>query len=156
MSRFDCGDYDGEGPPPEFWWQTIRNALKGRRGQAVLRELKAALLALPEGRLIGSAVVREGEVCALGALARERLAAGSPLTCYGHRGTSLAELEEKLGEDLEDEVGSVELGEALGLARALAWVIADENDEGGSFNQTPEARYHRMLGWIESHLGKPS
>jgi hypothetical protein len=151
MSRF-YAEWEGEGPPPEFWQRAALNAIRGRRGQAFLRELKEALLALPEPRLIEGAVWREGEVCALGALALRRLDQGQPIRCYGHTMTSRAELEE-IGPDLEDELGSMELGMGMGMKQTMAWAIAYENDEGNPWpDETPEARYRRVLRWVEGNL----
>lgn len=53
-----------------------RRSLWGRKGQAVLREVRAALLAMPEKRLIAGSLLKDGEVCAIGAWARYRLEQG--------------------------------------------------------------------------------
>jgi hypothetical protein len=152
MSRFHYDDWDGEGAPPEFYQQAAKNALQGRRGQIVLRELREALLALPQPRLIEGAFTREGEVCALGALAGHRFEKGSPLAWGNELIASLPQLEARLGEDLEDEWITLDLGEAMGLKRSLAWAIAYENDEAYWHTETPEGRYSRILRWVESNL----
>ena len=59
MSRFREGDYEGE--PEEIlaqgrWEHNARRALKGKRGRKALADLRAALLALPEPRLIEGAL----------------------------------------------------------------------------------------------------
>ena len=63
MSRYTEGDWDDENA--EFkaaaWNRNAQLALKGKRGQKALRELREALMALPEKRLI------EGAVCTVGA-----------------------------------------------------------------------------------------
>lgn len=65
MSRFN--DYDNyEGEPEQIlamgrWEHNARVALKGKRGRKALRDLREALMALPEHRLI------EGAVCTVGA-----------------------------------------------------------------------------------------
>lgn len=64
MSRFS--DYDGEEGFPnqwEFWQANYERALRGRRGRKVLAELRDALMALPERKLI------EGALCTVGARA---------------------------------------------------------------------------------------
>lgn len=59
-------------------WQVIRwrgavaSAIRGRRGQALLTELLAALDAMPVKELIKEQLVEDGAVCALGALGRAR------------------------------------------------------------------------------------
>lgn len=151
QERFVC-EYDGEGPPPAFWQQAARNALRGRKGQAVLRELRAALLALPEPRLIEGRFCSGLDVCPLGALAKQRLAAGSTIPWGRAPFTSMEELEERLGEELEEEWTTVDLGEAMGLKKTLAWTIAYENDEGNWNTETPEQRYQRMQSWVEGQL----
>ncbi len=153
MSRFDGDDGDGEGMPPQLWMQAVRNALKGKRGQAILRELKEALLSLPRPHLISGVVAFEGEVCPLGALARRRIEAGEAIKVYG-RTLRTAEDLESMRFDLGDEMGAVELGEAMGLKRAMAWGLAYENDEGGPWKETDAGRYQRILGWIEGCLEK--
>lgn len=152
MSRFHCDDWDGEGVHPLMWEQTCLNAIRGQKGQAILRELKEALLALPQPRLIDGAFAREGEVCALGALAAHRCREGRPI-CWGQFVyASMDALEERMGENLEDDEVTLELGEGMGLRRALAWTISYENDEGTRANETPEQRYKRMLRWVENNL----
>lgn len=155
MSRFSGCEYDGEGPSPALWEQAVKNALRGRRGQGVLRELRAALLALSRPRLIEGAVVREGEVCAMGALAAHRLAAG-PLTLTSYFGGtfgSLREIEAKFSAWLDNDSGTTDFGQAMGLTMALSWAIAWENDEGTwQSNETPEERFRRVLAWVERHI----
>lgn len=68
MSRYsDYDDYEGE--PEQIlamgrWEHNARVALKGRRGRKALADLREALMALPEHRLI------EGAVCTVGAAGR--------------------------------------------------------------------------------------
>lgn len=58
MSRF--GDYDGDGEDyangGDLWTARARMALEGKRGRAALADLRDALLALPEKRLISRAL----------------------------------------------------------------------------------------------------
>ena len=64
MSRYrDCDDYEGE--PEQIlaqgrWEHNARVALKGKRGRKALADLREALLALPQKRLITSAVCTVG------------------------------------------------------------------------------------------------
>jgi hypothetical protein len=78
MSRF--GDYSDDlyfNNQGDFWWANIERALSGRRGQVALRELEAALVELPEPKLISGHLSMNGQVCAVGALvARRRCAKG--------------------------------------------------------------------------------
>jgi hypothetical protein len=88
VSRFDACDDDEDFPGQwELYQASLRRALKGKRGQRFLRELREALLALPERRLIG------GAMCTVGAdqrraglvAAAEREYAGSVAFDAGQR-----------------------------------------------------------------------
>jgi len=53
------------------WQGAVASAIRGRRGQALLRRMAEALDAMPDKRLIAGDVVREdGSCCALGAIAK--------------------------------------------------------------------------------------
>lgn len=55
------------------WRGAVSSAIRGGRGQAMLKELVDALDALPDRRLTaGSLETEDGEFCALGALGRAR------------------------------------------------------------------------------------
>ena len=83
MSRYsDYDDYEGE--PEQIlaqgrWEHNARVALKGKRGRQALRDLREALMALPERRLIEGAVCtvaadqRRARIAAEGRAAWERL-----------------------------------------------------------------------------------
>lgn len=66
MSRFDY-DGDGDGLPYWLWESNVSRALGGRRGQQALAEMEAALLALPEPKLVEGHLAIDGGVCAIGA-----------------------------------------------------------------------------------------
>jgi hypothetical protein len=105
MSRFnDYGDDDGEGVPPEFWEHNARLALKGRRGRKALAELREALFALPEHRLIDRAL------CTVGG-ADERV----PTATMEEAGQYAADLVEAGA----DEVSAQRCGEAMLSSRNL-------------------------------------
>lgn len=60
MSRYGEGDEADYNNSWALWDAAYRNALRGKRGQQVLRELREALLALPEHRLISRALCTVG------------------------------------------------------------------------------------------------
>ena len=69
MSRFsnDYCDDDYDPLAAGRWEANVKRSIEGKRGQSVLRDLRAALLALPEKRLIaGDFATPDGEVCAVG------------------------------------------------------------------------------------------
>jgi len=90
------------------WRGAVASAIRGARGQAMLRELRDALDALPEKRLAAdSLVTADGECCALGSLGVAR-------------GMDLEPI------DPDDREG---VAAAFGVAEALAAEIMFLNDE---------------------------
>jgi hypothetical protein len=128
---------DEEDYPGQFglWQGNCERSLRGKRGQEELRELRAALLSLPEKRLIHGVLESEdGEVCAIAA--------------YGKRkGLDLSKF------DLDYD--SDEVGIAGGMPKLVAWKVVEMNDEELHKGYTPEQRYEKMLAWIESKLEAP-
>jgi hypothetical protein len=113
------------------WRGAVKSALRGKRGQAFLRELIVALDAMPEKRLVPDDLRdAEGDVCALGAVGVAR-------------GMNLSMLDPDEPETVAD---------AFSLAEAMAKEIMYENDEGGPWKETPEHRWKRMRQWAERHL----
>ena len=82
-------DYQGQFA---LWRANVGRSLAGARGQAALRDLEAALLALPEKRLIQNHLARKGEVCTTGALVLQR-----KMSLGQAREQALAELEREAG-----------------------------------------------------------
>lgn len=117
----------------ELWQANCRRSLSGKKGQRELRELRAALLALPEKRLIhGEPVDESGDMCAIGV--------------YGkHKGLDLSTFDA----DYDNE----EIGIAGGMPRLVAWKVVEANDMDFQY-LTPEARYIAMLAWVERQLTK--
>lgn len=113
-----------------LWRGAVSRAIEGKRGQAFLRELAAALDAMPVKELIAEELVtEEGKCCAMGAVALAR----------------------KLDVSKIEETDSGDVGEAFGIARALAAEIAYENDDDfgyGPRGETPAQRWQRMRAWV--------
>lgn len=115
--------------------------MQGKRGQAFLSELLEALDALPKHELAAHSFARNGEICALGAVAVKR-----------HIDVSAFEPGE--GEDSwDDEVDRDELGAAFGIAGSMAAEIMYENDEGAYDSETPAERWIRVRKWVERNIG---
>lgn len=82
MSRSGYSD-DCDGAELALWRGAVESAIRGRRGQAFLREMLEALDALPARRLIsGEFVDGRGEHCALGAVALKRGLAAQGIDLY--------------------------------------------------------------------------
>jgi len=130
------------------WRGAVASAIKGKKGQALLKEMEAALLALPEKRLcVGWTNPEAGEVCALGAVALKR-----KMDAGKHRVDATAELEREFHEDVAAEEVSGEFGIAEALAKEITYV----NDEHGPYNATPEERYEYMLKWVRENIKQTS
>lgn len=130
MSRsnynYDCGDRDfGR------WRGVVASATRGRRGQRLLRDLLAALDAMPVKELIPNALHADGNVCALGALGQQR-------------GMALDEI------DPEDPEA---VARVFDIANALAMEIAWVNDEAGPWKgETPAERWTRVRAWVAEQI----
>lgn len=152
MSRFYEGDGEGRFPNEwELWEANYMRALGGRKGQAALRDLEAALLDLPEPKLISSRLSLNGQVCTMGALAVYRRCNKGE-----DRAAVLAELEQIItSEDDAEEYGAVKtanLGVSVGVTYTLAYGLAMLNDELPDYSHTPEERYNVVLRWVRGHI----
>jgi hypothetical protein len=85
----------------------VNSAINGKRGQAFLRELLAALDAMPEKRLVTNELEADGEHCTLGVLGQAR-------------GIDMSTI------DPEDPA---QVSKAFGIAESMAREIVWENDE---------------------------
>jgi hypothetical protein len=112
------------------WRGAVASAMRGKRGQAFLREMLAAMDAMPEKRLVSWELEADGEVCAIGTVGRAR-------------GIDMTKL------DPED---SASVAGTFGISEALAREIVFENDEAVWERETPENRFSRMRQWIERNL----
>lgn len=128
------------------WRGAVASAIRGKRGQAFLAEMLAALDAMPEKRLITMHLEQGGEVCAIGSVGKAR-------------GVDMS------GIDPEDYERVAHLfGIAAPMAQEIVWLNdeaiwweTDENGkpirEGDSFKRiTPEGRWRQMRAWIVSQL----
>lgn len=144
------------------WRAAVRSAIKGKRGQAFLREALAALDALHNKELIVGDLVVDGMQCAYG---DADIIVGADELCDGrgnvrHIGSccllgavALARKMDVSGLDPED-IESV--APRFNLADAMTREIVYWNDEGGAHDETPKARWTRMRAWVESKIIKGS
>ena len=130
MSRSGYSD-DCNGWDLIRWRGAVTSALRGKRGRAMLLELRDALDAMPEKALIAHDLVNSaGQFCTLGVLGNAR---GMPLS--------------EIDPEDSDQVAS-----AFGIAPALAKEIVFENDEAMWRDETPQERWERMREWVEECL----
>lgn len=135
MSRSGYSD-DCDGWALIRWRGAVNSAIKGKRGQQTLREIRDALDAMPVKELAADSLVSaDGQFCALGALGAAR---GMPL--------------EHLEPDDPEGVA-----EKFGIATAMVREIVYENDECGPWlpypqKETSAARWRRMRAWVASNI----
>lgn len=141
MSRSGYSD-DCDGWSLICWRGAVKSAIRGKRGQAFLVELRDALDAMPDKRLVTDTLEADGQFCTLGALGAKR-------------GLDMTKI------DAHDRES---VAQAFGIAEAMAAEIVYENDENpGEFVQeadgrwkllsdTPEQRWRRMRAWVESNI----
>jgi hypothetical protein len=108
----------------------VTSAIKGKRGQAFLIELREALEGMLEKRLVADVLEADGQFCAIGVLGAKR-------------GVAMDKL---------DPADREEVAEAFGIAPALAAEVVFMNDEGSWNAETPEQRWQRMRKWVDEQI----
>jgi len=116
------------------WRGAVTKSIEGKRGQAFLRELRDALDAMPDKRLIAGELVREGSACAIGSVMVRR----------GIETDSI---------DVEDYET---IASKLGIAQALVREIEFHNDESGGYLGDKEScerkRWIAVRRWVDNHI----
>jgi len=152
--RFDS-DYDEQFPGQWWLWEAnLQRNFSGKAGQRSLRELRDALLALPEKKLIETRLADEhGHVCALGALAvQQRVARGEPRDKVLAAMAAESAADDGYVDTWEAEQQTLAEAKACGVKVPMAVTVAWENDFGPSSKETPEERYVRVLAWVEKRI----
>lgn len=146
---------DDEDFPGQFglWQGNCQRSLRSTKGQVFLRRVEAALVAMPDKRLIREALIEpSGDVCAIGAVAK-------------HEGRVL---DWDIDYDVED------FGIEIGAPRLVAWKLVEINDiqndatyeyalgpnrrpwDGAGYSVrvpvTAEQRYENVLAWVRKEL----
>lgn len=128
MSRFTDCDYDDENWALDHgrWEHNSRTALKGRRGRKALADLREALLALPEKRLI------EGAVCTVGGVdKRAPLLSDEELSRKAAQyAANMAEAGIDLGADWPQRSAQIDRVAREEEREKLAAIIRDNGGEG--------------------------
>lgn len=167
MGRFrecdDCDDADSPEEARESYDNRLREAITSEQGQRCLRELEAALLAMPNKRLIrGWLATPNGECCAIGLYCAAKDAAEkgigitqavTEMALAGWNKWCQEALDE--GDSCPDgETYTMDEGTSAGLPWELAWELGWNNDEGHHVN--PEERYRWTLAWVQKRIIRSS
>lgn len=112
------------------WRGAVKAAMHGKRGQAFLREMAAALDAMQIKRLCRDDLENEdGEYCALGAVGRAR---------------GMTDMRDADTYDREA------IANRFGIAEAMAAEIMAENDEFS--RETQEQRWEHVRAWVAAAI----
>lgn len=164
MSRSGYSDDCDDDDPLAFgrYRAQVNSAIRGKRGQALLRELLAALDAMPEKELVAGELEADGQFCALGVVGKAR-------------GLNLAAIDTYDVESLGPKFNIAEQ-----LAREIMWVNDDHvsdtrwieveicgpiprwdfNGHRRTVNVPNEnagfQRWQTVREWVEKHIAKES
>jgi hypothetical protein len=145
MSRYcDSDDYDWEPWMEGQAAGAMRSAIRGRRGQQLLRDLIAGLDALPVQELAAGALEdpETGCVCALGAVRLQRGAEAVPLSF-----------------DLDDpDIDWRDLAKPFDISETLAHAVISENEYSSKRNdeQSRRRRWQSVRAWAVGNLLAPA
>jgi len=118
----------------DLYRASVDRSIKGKRGQAFLKELLSIMNATPFDKrtlIHGDLINDEGDCCAIGVVCKSR----------------------GLNVEGVDPYEPTEVAGLVGIARSMAAEIEFENDEGPPM-ETPNERWYRMRVWVESQVIK--
>jgi len=128
------------------WRGAVKSAIRGKRGQTFLHEMKSALLELPEKKLIDGQFANQNDVCALGSVAvRRKMQEGMA------RSEAMKAVTEEWPDEMYEECGNVASGK-LNIASAMAKEIMYINDDESYWDTSPEKRYEIVLNWVKNNI----
>lgn len=117
-----------------MWRGRVASAMRGKRGQLLLRDALTALDAMPVKRLIRDLLVDGNDVCLLGA-------------CGKFRGVPDIETIDPEWHDT--------LANRFDVASCLIQEIEYINDDAPwASNETPEQRFERVRKWLVENIAK--
>ncbi len=123
---------DADGPELAMWRGRVASAMRGNRGQQLLRDLLTALDEMPKKRLIANELVNaDGEVCLLGAGGRKR---------------AIEDIDKIDPEDHDV------LAKRFNVAGCMIQEIEFINDYGGYYAETAEKRFSRVRRWVAENI----
>lgn len=115
------------------WRGQVASAIRGKRGQRLLRELLEALDAMPVKELIANELqAADGSYCALGVVGAKR-------------GIDLAAID-------PDE--PTDVAAAFDIAQQLACEIAEINDM--AYGCSPGTRWREVRAWVAAQIKEPT
>lgn len=147
MSRSGYNDDCDDALSIGRWRGIVASTMRGKRGQAFLKEMLTALDALPEKKLISNELEKDGAFCAIGAVGKMR-------------GIDMSKLDPEDPDGVAGVFGiSAPLAQEIVFMNDEAWHYSeDENgrlrkdEKGELIKLTPEERFEKMRKWIEKQI----
>ena len=171
MSRSGYSDDCDDNLAAGRWKGALRRAMRGQRGQTFLRELLAALDALPQKRLVANVLqeaewdatgenlvpVKDGDVCAFGAVGRARgIEMPARFEDEDDEWTATEDVKRLFGttDTLSREIMYPNAAGGFGRRVPIPNV---RRGEWGCFGymylpETPEERFTRMRKWVAAQI----
>jgi hypothetical protein len=144
-------DGDGDNWSLICWRGAVNSAIKGKRGQAMLRDLLAALDAMPDKRLVAGDLEVDGQFCALGVLGQARNLTLASIDTYdwGALGTNFNVAEALAREIMWINDESVRTHEyvATGEPYTNEWKRVEVTN-------APLRRWEIVREWVENNITK--
>lgn len=132
-------DYDGDFNALNLYRANVDRSLAGKRGQAFLKEMLAAMDALPDKKLAAGIMQEQGgEVCAIGSVGKAR-------------GLDMSNLDRIIENEDYERLASA-IAKQFGIAECMAREIMYMNDDRGPRDESPEQRFTAMRKWVESNI----
>lgn len=128
------------------WRGQVASIVRGKRGQAFLLEMLAALDALPDKKLIADELEDSGQVCAIGAVGKARGIDMAEIDPHDYEQVaSRFEIKDQLAQEIVYQNDEVFL-----YARDDKGYIKRDLATGKLIEATPEERFVMMRAWIVS------
>lgn len=132
------------------WRGAVASAIRGKKGQAFIKELLEALEAMPEKRLIeGEWIDAQGEVCAVGCVLKARgieINADTDVDDYEYIARKLG-INEKIVQEIEHENDNVRVF-------YVGPHVGHQCDALTHWDKSPETRWQIIHQWCLNHLEK--
>lgn len=158
MSRSGYSEDDGDDPLAHGRWRgAVASTIRGRPGQAFLREVLSALDAIPEKRLISNELQTvAGEFCTLGAVASARgidLSAIDPEDFY--QVAAAFGVNPKLAQEImwenDEAIDDFKYVDVVICGPMRHWEKHAKNVRMPARN-TEERRWQHMRDWVQKHI----
>lgn len=158
MSRSGYSDDFGDDDPLALgrYRAQVNSAIRGKRGQALLRELLVALDAMPDKRLVAGELEADGQFCALGVVGQAR---GLSLTAIDTYDVEALGAKFNIAEQLAREIMWVNddhVSDTRWVEVEICGPLQRWKDRFASVRAPNESagadRWNEVRNWVASHI----